>query len=161
MKVQTTRFGEIDVREEDRVLVVDGLLGFGGLTRYVLHRPEGLDIFCWLQSEEVPQLAFVLCPPRVVMPEYHIDISREELDGIELAEKDEVEILVVLAHPHDPSRMTANLLGPLVLNRSRGLAKQVVLTGLVYSAKHKVFPHLKPRENESSENNLRASQECA
>lgn len=161
MKVQTTRFGEIEVREEDRLVIVEGLLGFGGLERYVVHRPAGLDIFQWLQSEQVPQLAFVVCPPRVIVPDYHIDVSREELEGIELEEESDADILVLLAHPHDPSRMTANLLGPVVVNRSKRLARQVVLGGPEYSAKHKVFPHLKPRETHDEHNDLQGAQECA
>jgi len=161
MRIQTTRFGEIDVRQEDRLVIVDGLLGFGGLTRYVLYRPEGLDIFLWLQSEEVPQLAFVVCAPRVIVPDYHIDIAREELEGIELEDETDADILVLLAHPHDPSRMTANLMGPVVVNRGKGLAKQVVLSSAEYSAKHKVFPHLKPREEHTEQGDWQASQECA
>ena len=150
MKLITARFGEIEYTEEGRVTVVGGLLGFYGLTKFVFHRPEELGIFQWLQSEEVPELAFVVCDPRVIVPDYHISVSRDDLASIEADSPVDAEILTILAYPHDPSRMTANLLGPLIVNRPERLVRQVVISDAKYSAKHRVFPHLKENAEESS-----------
>jgi len=159
MKVETTRFGEIEVDETDRLTVVGGLLGFYGLTEYAEYRPEGLGIFRWMQSLEVPQLAFVVCDARVIVSDYHIEVSREELACIGLENPGDAEIAVILTYPQDPVRMTANLLGPLVVNRKTRQARQVVLSDTEYGSRHKVFPHLQPEEPEAVSTGLK--QECA
>ena len=157
MKVKTSRFGQIEVAEDDRLTVVGGFLGFYGLTGYVEHRPAGLGIFRWLQSLDVSKLAFVVCDARVILPDYHIEISPEELGCIGLEDAGDAEIVVILRYPQDPGRMTANLLGPVVINRRTRKARQVVLSNTDYSCRHIVFPHLwrekdgdvaKPREQE-------------
>ncbi len=150
MKLKTARFGEIECSEEDRVTVVGGLLGFYGLTKYLFHRPEELGIFQWLQSEEVPELAFVVCDPRVIVPDYHVSVSQDDLDSIEANRSEDAEVLAILSYPHDPGRMTVNLLGPLMINRSMRLMRQVVISDADYSAKYRVFPDLKQDGEDSA-----------
>ena len=149
--LQTSRFGEIEVAEDQRLTVVGGILGFLGLTRYALHQPEELGIFRWLQSEEVPELAFVVCDPRMIVPSYHIEVPREDFACIQLEDPTQAEILVILTYPQEPRRMTANLMGPLVLNSATRLARQVVLTDTEYTTRHRVFPRLRPQDEEAAE----------
>ena len=61
MKIQTTRFGEIDVRDDDIYNFPEGMLGFGAFKKYfTLNNPSG-GPFEWLQSLNAPNLAFVVC----------------------------------------------------------------------------------------------------
>jgi flagellar assembly factor FliW len=141
-RVKTTRFGEIEVRDEDRLEFPEGILGFAPLTRYCLHQPEGLGLFWWLQSEQVPELAFVVCDPRIFKPDYQIEVGKQDLDLIALSDPQDASILVILSHPQEPRLMTANLLGPLVVNRHARLARQLVLNNSAYSSHHAVFGYL-------------------
>jgi len=161
MKIKTSRFGEMEVRDEDRLTVVGGLLGFYGWCEYVAYRPENLGIFRWLQSVDIPQLAFVICPAEVIVPGYHIGVPREELACIGVEEAEDAEVFVILTNPQDPRRMCANLLGPLIVNTARGLARQVVLYDTEYSSRHVVFPHLKGAEGISEVQETKPRQECA
>jgi len=154
--LQTSRFGEIEVAEDQSLCVVGGLLGFGGLTRYALYQPEALGIFRWLQSEEVPELAFVVCDPRVIVPSYHIEVPRQELACIGLEDPAKAEIMAILTYPQDPRHMTANLMGPVVLNRSTRLARQVVVTDTKYTTRHCVFPRLRPEDETAAETRAKA-----
>jgi len=162
MRVKTSRFGEIEVSEADRVSMVGGILGFHGLREYVLYRPADLGIFRWLQSAEIEQLAFVVCDPRVIVASYHMNVSREELVCIELSDASQAEILVILTYPQNPGLMTANLQGPIVLNTQTRLARQLVLMGDEYGTRHKVFPGL-DAESETDRHLTRSErkQECA
>ena len=159
--VKTSRFGEIDVTEDQRLTLVGGLLGFQALTRYVVYQPEELGIFRWVQSEEVPELAFVVCDPRVILPSYHIEVPRDELACIQLEDTEQAEIMVILTHPQDPSRMTANLMGPIVLNTTTRLARQLVLSDTQYTTRYKVFPHLSPEDGKQSERQPESQNEDA
>ena len=157
MRVLTSRFGEIEIDEKNRLLVPVGILGFPNLTRYALYKPKELGFFSWLQSEEVKELAFVVCDPRLLLADYRIEVRVEDLKSIHLESKEDAAVLVILTYPHDPRRMTANLLGPIIVNTTTGEAVQIVLNDGKYETNYRVFPHLYqgPEEGE------KAVQECA
>lgn len=146
MRVKTSRFGEVEVPDREVLSFPRGLPGFAGLRRYVLIKTTDLGLFKWLQSADVPELAFVVCDPRLIEPDYRVAIHHEELADIELADVQAAEMLVILSYPQEVEKMTANLQGPIVINRARRLAKQVVLADESYSCCHKVFQE-RPKES--------------
>lgn len=141
MKVQTTRFGEIEVPEERVLRFQAGLLGFPGLTRYVLLDTNPQSPFKWLQCLDRPDLAFVVMDPRVVKPDYTAVLRPHDVADLEIRDEQQVLLLVLVTVPEgDPRRMTANLLGPLVINLANGRGKQVVLVEGEYSSRHPLIP---------------------
>ena len=139
MKVLTTRFGEVEVPEDDRVTFPNGILGFSDVQQYVLLKTTELGLFRWLQSTEIPALAFVVCDPRLIVPDYGIELPFGELEDIGVEDASQAEVMVILTRPHDIDRMTANLQGPIIYSRTRRLAKQLVLTDDRYSCRYRVF----------------------
>ena len=140
MKIQTTRFGEIAVSNEEVYFFPEGMLGFGAFKKYfTLENPTG-GPFEWLQSINAPNLAFVICDPILFMPDYQIKVKSEELESIKLEDIADAIVRVVLVVPKGkPEKMTANLQGPIVFNTQEKLAKQVVLAGDKYGTRHRVF----------------------
>ena len=63
LKVKTTRFGDIEVKEDDVVKLPAGLIGFPELKRYVLLDHDKDSPFKWLQSLDDGAIAFVLINP--------------------------------------------------------------------------------------------------
>ena len=63
MKVQTTRFGSVEVDDSRILEFTNGLLGFSSYTQYALLQPDDDGLFFWLQSTEAPELAFVVTDP--------------------------------------------------------------------------------------------------
>ncbi len=139
MKVITTRFGQVDVPDDAAVRFPEGIRGFNSLKQYVMLRTTDLGLFRWLQSAEVPALAFVVCDPRLIVHDYEIHIRAEELLEIGAVAGVETEVLVILTHPHDRRQMTADLRNPILINRAKGLARQIVLDDGVYADRHRVF----------------------
>lgn len=139
MKVMTTRFGEVEVSDDARVTFPDGILGFNELRQYVLLKTTELGLFRWLQSTEIPDLAFVVCDPRLIVPDYNVEVRSEELEDIEVGDASEAEVMVILANPDDRIRMTANLQGPIIYNSRKRLARQIVLAEDTHSCRHVVF----------------------
>jgi flagellar assembly factor FliW len=142
----TTRFGDLEVRDEDVIQVPEGILGFGSDKRYVLLEDPQQEPFLWFQSLDDPQLAFVLVDPHLFFPDYQVAISREEIADLELKDASEARILVVLVVSEDPGKITANLKGPLVLNPRTRQAKQVVLLDEQYGTRHPLLAQLSDRE---------------
>lgn len=138
--VSTSRFGELTIRPEKIITMTSPFLGFPDSRRFVL-KPHGTESpFMWLQSMDDPHLAFVVTSAATLTPQYRPAIPalvRQELDA---KEDDPLEILLILTiPPGDPLKMTANLLGPVVLNSQKRLAKQVVQDPKVFDHSWPVF----------------------
>lgn len=139
MKVQTTRFGEVEIPDGEVYCFPDGLLGFGAVKVYfILQNPKG-GPFCWLQAVDPGSLAFVVCDPAMFLQGYQVKVRKEDLASIELEDVKDGFAMVILTVPKDPVNITANLVGPLVFNPKKRLAKQIVLTDPGLSTRHRLF----------------------
>ena len=141
MKVATKAYGQIDVNEHQRISFPTGLLGFESFREYVLLDAERQP-FYWLQSLDVEQIAFVLINPFLFRPDYEMNIDNEELIPIGITEPGKALIFSIVTIPADGSPMTANLQGPLVINRDNRLGLQAVLTDSRWKTKHDIIAEL-------------------
>lgn len=139
MRIETSRFGPIEVQDDRIITMKGGMLGFPESLRYVIldHR-EGSP-FKWLQSVDDPELAFVIIDPRYVDPGYRICLRPEEVSDIGISDPTEAISYVVINIAKDYSRITANLQGPVMINTRKRLAKQLVLYESKYSTRHVIF----------------------
>lgn len=139
MKVQTSRFGEIEVPDESLIHFPEGVVGFKGCRRFVIFECGDEGLLKWLQSADRPDLAFVICEARLVMPEYRVAIGQKERDTIQLDELEDAVVCLILVIPENFEDATANLLGPIIMNSEKRLGMQLVLVNPEYSARHKIF----------------------
>ncbi|MFZ5771392.1 MAG: flagellar assembly protein FliW [Thermodesulfobacteriota bacterium] len=139
--VQTSRFGEITVDRERIISLLSPILGFPESTRFILKAHSPKSPFMWLQSLDNPQLAFVVLPAGLTGLDYRPEIPRQILKELLITSDSDRDILLILTIPKNkPQEMTANLLGPLVLNPGKRLAVQVVLDPQKYDPCWRLFP---------------------
>lgn len=146
MKVTSTRFGEIEVDPGEVVRFNHGILGFENCRDYVLIRQDSESPFCFLQSVEDPDLAFIVTDPLWLRPDYKVWVRDEDLDKIEAADDDAVAIYVIVTVPKDPQEMTVNLMAPLLINSRTRLGLQHVQVDVPYQVRHKVKDELERRQ---------------
>ncbi len=139
IKVRTSRFGEIEVQADKIIRMTAPFLGFPDSHRFII-RPHGdKSPFMWFQSLDDPDLAFVVIPAAALIPQYTPQIAAPILKDLEITGT-KPELLLILTIPEGkPLEMTANLLGPIVLNASTRLACQVLLDPAVYEVRWPVF----------------------
>lgn len=132
-RVESDRFGPLDVDEERFLSFPEGLPGFPGSHRFVLLDAAALDenddeptVF-WLQSAEDPALAFLCAVPWPFFPEYAPSIPDGDQASLQLQAADDALVLCLLTVHRAEHRMSANLLGPIVVNRHTRVGRQVVL----------------------------------
>ena len=136
MKVQTTRFGSVEV-EAARVLEFpSGLLGFSSYTKYALLQPDEEGLFYWLQSTEAPELAFVVTDPSTWVPEYQANIRREQMEELSLGDLDAAQTFVIV-NKYDHA-LTVNLQGPILVNLASRKAMQLVLVDKRWTTRHEI-----------------------
>ncbi len=139
MNVASTRFGIMNVPAEALLTFPSGLFGFPEWTRYVMLDHDTDAPFKWLHCAEEPSLAFVIIDPALFNQNYQVTISAEASFEVEGSETDELSLAVILTIPsNDPSAVTANLRGPLLMNPRTKLCKQLVLTE-DYPTRYPVF----------------------
>jgi flagellar assembly factor FliW len=149
MNVASTRFGSLSVPTEALLIFPSGLLGFPEWTRYVMLDHDTDAPFKWLHCVEEASLAFVIIDPALFNQNYQVTISSEARLEVEGNETDELSLVVILTIPSDdPSAVTANLRGPLLMNPRTRLCKQLVLTE-DYPTRYPVFTA--PRQAEGSQ----------
>ena len=143
MQVLTKPYGKIDVDERQKIYFSAGILGFEKLKDFLL-LDAAQQPFYWLQSLDVPEIAFVLINPEIFRPGYLPEVSISELEEIELSEENTEDMLVfsIVTIPEEHSRMTANLQGPIIINREKRYGRQCISSSQIYKTQHYVLEEL-------------------
>jgi len=141
MRLQTKAYGEVDVDERQVVSFPAGLLGFEKFRDYVLLDARQKPFF-YLQSVDVPDLAFILIDPFLFRPDYSIDVNDEALDEIGVSEPSDCLVFAIVTVPNDGQAVTANLLGPIIINKANRHGMQAVLPDPRWRVKHDIMAEL-------------------
>ena len=141
MKIQTKAYGTIEVDERQKVIFPSGLFGFETIKNFVLIDAERQP-FYWLQSLEAEHIAFITINPFLFRPDYELDIDDELLKEINISRPENALIFSIVTIPLS-GPMTANLQGPLIINRETRIGKQGILTDPRWKTKHDIMEELK------------------
>jgi flagellar assembly factor FliW len=134
-------FEPSDTREKQYISFPRGLFGFEDFHSFVLVESEQSPLY-WLQSVEDSILAFPVIDPFLFRPDYEVNVGNEELAEIGISEPKNVLILAVVTIPCGGGPLTANLQGPLIINRETNVGKQVILDGPEWKTKHSILEEL-------------------
>jgi len=151
MKVQTTRFGTIDVQESQVLTLVEGMLGFSDTHRYVLMDDEIGEPFMWMQSLDIPSLAFVVIDPAIILPSYHFSVKKDQIKALETNSVEDLQVYVIVTMAANILDVTVNLQGPLVVNKKKRVGQQIVLNDPNFSTRHPLFTDQPETETEAIE----------
>jgi flagellar assembly factor FliW len=145
MVVNTTRFGPIQISNDDILTFSEGLLGFNELSKFVLLDDPNDEIFAWLQSCDEPSIAFPVLEPELFEENYTLQMTKTDLQTLEASEESQLRSFCIITIPEDPSRMTANLKAPVVVNVEKRLARQCVLQNNKLEIREPIFTKLQQR----------------
>lgn len=137
IKVNSSRFGEVEINEEQVITFPSGIAGFDMLKNWcLLHLDEAPD-YNWLQSLEEPGIALLLADPDMLFNGYIADVREEQVIDLDLNSDDtaipSLVMRVVLKWDEEKRRFFANLRAPLIFNLDNRLAVQVILQKADYS----------------------------
>ena len=143
MKVNTTRFGELQVNKEDVINFQEGLLGFENLKKFFVVDPGDSTLILWLQSIDYEKIAFPIIEPKIFKPDYVAKLLPADMNSVELDSLTQAKIYSILTIPSDITTMSANLKAPVVINNAKKIAKQIVLQDSKLNVKHEMYKELK------------------
>lgn len=140
MKINTINFGEIEIAEDKIIFFQEGLPAFEDEKQFVIILNEDEDNpFHFLQSINTPELSFVILNPFEIFKDYDILLPETAISKLKIKNEEDVVIYTMVVIPEDMTKMTTNLLGPIVINTKGKLGKQVILEENKYSTKELIF----------------------
>jgi flagellar assembly factor FliW len=126
------------VQAKSAMLFAAGLVGCEDWKRFVLITDAGTELpLARLQSLDDSRIALIVTDPNRVAANYSVTLTSQDRADLDLADGVEAEVYCTLTVGSD-GWLTANLLGPLVVNPVNLHGKQLVLTESGYSPAHPI-----------------------
>jgi flagellar assembly factor FliW len=141
VKVATKAYGTIELDEKQKITFPQGLFGFETYRDFVLFDDVKHPPFFWLQSLDAEQIAFILINPFVFRNDYEVNINNDELKDIDILSPEKALIFSIVTIPVQ-GPLTANLQGPLIINRDTRQGKQAILTDTRWKTRHDIMAEL-------------------
>lgn len=140
-----TVVSEADASDTVGAVFDHGLLGFPGTRRFSLS-PWGSDDGPFALMKSVDDSAeFLVADPDAFFPGYEPEIDSETADWLGISTPEDAEVLVIISVPDQAENATANLLGPLVINKQTRRSVQMVLND-PWGTRHPIFQVSSARE---------------
>ena len=134
--METTETIQTESRDECVIEMPLGLMGLEQYKRFLLVSDPAEEPFLWLQAIENPTLAFLVMSPFVALQTYQPELADEDVDFLALQGPEDTLIFSIVTLKQS-QQATANLKGPIVLNRRTLKAKQIIpVNGADYSVAH-------------------------
>lgn len=135
-----------------------GMPGFLGQKRFVIIEREEVWPFFVYQCLDDENLSFFIMDPFLFKADYVVNLDQAIKEmGWAAEDRDRIKIYAIVNTSSGiPEKITANLLGPLVVNTRTNEAVQLVLHNSPYSHQHSIFGGVGPK-NEREEVRMKAA----
>jgi len=133
MRIESPRFGVLEVEESRIIDFPAGIAGFEDCRRFTLFHPEGeKPKYFILQSLDDVELAFYVTDPLPLGFDYELQLSAEEMQMLQISDLKEAAVLVILSKRQGDQGVQANLKAPLIINPQAQRGLQHIFTELRY-----------------------------
>jgi len=131
----STRFGEIEVAEDEIFHFPESLPGFENLKSFIIVRTNPEAVFCYLHSLDDLDICFIITDPFLFYPEYEFDLPDGAIEELKLSKPECAKIWSIISVPNGKGveQATINLVAPIVVNTVSKQSKQVILQNTNYS----------------------------
>ena len=139
MLIKISRFGDIEIQENQIITIPSGLIGFSEDRRFVIREDEAAKPFLWLQSVDNDALAFVMIEPHFSFSNYELELTNENLKKLKAERIEDLSVFVLVTMAKSMEDVTVNLQGPLLFNLDKKLGLQFIIAEGKYSTRHSLF----------------------
>lgn len=143
MKIRTTRFGEIEINQQDIIHFKEGILGFEQYKNFTIVDPNDTTLIMWMQCIDSPQIAFPIIEPQIFKQDYCPVLMPADMNSVELTQPNDARVYTILTIPADFTLMNANMKAPIIINIKKNIARQIVLQDNKLVVKYEMYKDLK------------------
>jgi len=121
-----------------QLILPQGLFGFSEIRSMELFYDMEELPFMWLREQNKNGLAFIVIEPGGIIPDYAVEISDADVELLGITGSDDTMILNIVTLPSEQSsKISVNLVGPVIVNRNSLAAKQCIINNHdKYSARY-------------------------
>ncbi|MGM0444040.1 MAG: flagellar assembly protein FliW [Fibrobacterota bacterium] len=124
----------------DIITFRDGLPGFPDRRQFIIVREEDIAPFEWMINvDDDTDLRFAVVNPFYIYPDYTPEVPDFQVKDLAVSDASDLTVYAIATIHDDFKKTTVNLSGPVVINVTRRLAKQVILDTDKYSTKEPVL----------------------
>lgn len=122
MRVQTRRFGDVEIDAEAVFHFPEGLLGLEDRSRWCLLHHEEVEHLDWLQAIDDPDVALLLVNPDDLFPDYDLHVESEDIAPLEIGDASALQagppvvMRVVIRTEADSETFVINASAPILFN---------------------------------------------
>ena len=130
----TDFFDDLVFSPDDVITFPGGLPGFEKYKRFVVVPMPQCEPFSWLVCVDGGiRLRFAIINPLVFIPDYNPQLSKEQLTELKIGDLHDLVLYAIVTIGQNPIESTANLAGPIIINKAAKIGKQVLLDDDRYS----------------------------
>ena len=132
-------FKDLVFSETDIITFPAGIPGFEQNKKFIIANvPEYLP-FEWLVCVDGSRLRFAVINPMLFDPGYAPDIQKQQISELQIEKPEDILIYVIVTIRDNPMESTANLIGPVIINRTTRFGKQVIIDDERYTTQEPII----------------------
>ncbi len=132
-------FDDLVYSKEDVITFPSGIPGFENNKEFVLVQIPDYAPFEWLVCVDGTRLRFALVNPMLFLPDYSPKMVKGQIEELKIEKPEDVLLYVIVTIKENPANSTANLVGPIVVNKRSKIGKQIIVEDERYSTQEPIF----------------------
>lgn len=132
-------FKNLVYSKEDVISFPSGIPGFEKSRKYVIVSIPEYTPFDWLVCIDGAPLRFAIINPLIFYPEYNPVIIKEQLTDLDIEKPEDILMYTIVTIRENPLESTANLIGPIVINRVKRIGKQIIVEDERYTTQELII----------------------
>ncbi|HDL78979.1 MAG TPA: flagellar assembly protein FliW [Bacteroidetes bacterium] len=137
--LETGRWGTLEINPDETIHFPRGIPGFESCRHFAIFDTADMKPFRWLICLDDSQTGFVIIDPLLFCADYYPKLFNSDLSETGYSKSDRISLYAIVTISNDPKESTANLQGPLLINLTKKMGKQIVVVDERYSVKYKIL----------------------
>jgi flagellar assembly factor FliW len=132
-------FKNLIYSEDDIITFPAGIPGFEENTQFVIVSVPEYVPFEWLVCIDGANLRFAIINPLLFLPDYSPHVVKDQIEDLGIAQPDDILLFTIVTIRENPMESTANLIGPIVINKKSKVGKQIIIEDDRYSTQEPIL----------------------
>ena len=132
-------FRDLVYSKDDIITFPSGIPGFEKNKAFVLVRVPEYVPFEWLVCIDGSRVRFAIINPLLFRPDYTPAMTKSHLEDLGIEKPEDILLYAIVTISENPIQSTANLVGPVIINKSKRVGKQVIIDDERYGTQEPIL----------------------
>ncbi|MDD5673490.1 MAG: flagellar assembly protein FliW [Chitinivibrionales bacterium] len=132
-------FKDLIYSKTDIITFPGGVPGFEANKEFVLVQIPEYVPFEWLVCIDGSRLRFAVINPLLFKADYSPELDKSHFDELKIEKPEDVLLYAIVTIRENPLESTANLVGPVLVNKALRLGKQIILEDERYTTREPIL----------------------